>query len=312
MNSPIIIFTYNRIKHLQTLLESLKKNKSFETSKVIVFSDSQKDENEKINIKKIRDHLKKNLISKNTEIIERNSNLGLSKNIISGLNETFNIYDRAIILEDDLELSPYFLEYMNNGLNHFSNFKNVASISGYMYPVNPKKFSNDYFFLKLIESWGWATWKNSWKNFEPDSLKLKNEICKKNLLKEFDLDSGVSYYKMLKDNIEGKNDSWAIRWYASTFLKNMLTLFPNKSYVRNLGMDNTGENCNYTNIYDTELNQKFEKNIKIDYLEVLSDKKVIKKFFKYSKYQRYLEFLTNPKKYQKHIKKTFKKVYFSF
>ena len=51
MNSPIIIFTYNRIKHLQTLLESLKKNKSFETSKVIVFSDSQKDENEKRAIK---------------------------------------------------------------------------------------------------------------------------------------------------------------------------------------------------------------------------------------------------------------------
>ena len=102
------------------------------------------------------------------------------------------------------------------------------------------------------------------------------------------------------------------KWYASTFLNNMFTLFPNKSYVRNLGMDNTGQNCNYTNIYDTELNQKFEKNIKIDCLEISSDRQVIKNFFKYSRYQRYLEFLTNPKKFQKYIKKIFDKVYFPF
>ena len=56
--SPIIIFTYNRLNHLDTLIQSLKKNVLFEKSKVIVFSDGPKNEIDKKKIKKIRIYLK--------------------------------------------------------------------------------------------------------------------------------------------------------------------------------------------------------------------------------------------------------------
>ena len=45
--SPIIIFTYNRIDHLDTLIRSLKKNNLFADSKVFVFSDGPKNEIDK-------------------------------------------------------------------------------------------------------------------------------------------------------------------------------------------------------------------------------------------------------------------------
>ena len=48
---------------------------------------------------------------------------------------------------------------------------------------------------------------------------------------------------MLKDQILAKNDSWAIRWYASVFLKDKLTLYPSYSFVQNIGIDNSGEHC---------------------------------------------------------------------
>ena len=108
MNSPIIIFTYNRWEHLQILIKSLKENNLFSKSKIHVFSDGPKNENDKKKIEKIRLNLKKILIPKNSEIIERKSNIGLSKNVINGINQTFKIYEKAIILEDDLEVSPFF------------------------------------------------------------------------------------------------------------------------------------------------------------------------------------------------------------
>ena len=291
--SPIIIFVYNRLHHLNTLFNSLQKNNLFKKSKVIVFSDGAKNEIDKDKIDKVRELLKKKLIPQNSEIIENNVNLGLSRNVIGGLNKIFQIYDRAIILEDDLELSPFFLNYMNDALNLYATSENVASISGYMYPIEPKKFSNNYFFLKLIESWGWGTWKRAWKNFENDSLILKKKIDEKKLVNEFNFESGISYYKMLTDNINGLNDSWAVRWYASTFLKNMNTLFPSKSFVKNIGVDDSGQHCSYTTVYDTLVNFDYKKLEKNHSLESLSDRLVVQSFFRKIKYKRYLDNVIN-------------------
>ena len=291
--SPIIIFTYNRLDHLDALICSLKKNILFEKSKVIVYSDGPKNLIDVDRIKKIRIYLKKNLISNNSEIIERTVNLGLSKNVIGGISQAFKTYDQLVILEDDLEVSPFFLNYMNDALNLYSSAENVSSISGYMYPIDSKNFSNDYFFLKLVESWGWGTWKRAWNNFETDSIKLKNEIDKRKLVKEFNFSSGISYYEMLKSNINGLNDSWAVRWYASTFLKNMNTLFPSKSFVKNTGVDDSGENCSYTTVYDTLVNFDYKKLEKIDSLELLSDRLLVQSFFRKIKYKRYLDNVFN-------------------
>lgn len=291
--SPIIIFTYNRLEHLETLIRSLKKNSLFDNSEVLVFSDGPKNETDKKKIEKIRIFLKKNLQNHKSEIIERDFNLGLSRNVISGITQAFENYDQLIILEDDLEVSPLFLNYMNDALNLYKSDDNVASISGYMYPIEPNKFSNDFFFLNLIESWGWGTWKRAWKKFETDSSKLLKEIDKRKLVNDFNLSSGISYYKMLKENINGKNDSWAIRWYASTFLKNMNTLFPSKSFVRNSGIDNSGENCNYTTVYDSFINHEYNNIKKIDSFELVSDRLVVKSFFQKVKYKRYIDTIIN-------------------
>ena len=293
MNSPIVIFTYNRLDHLDTLINSLEQNELFKKSKILVFSDGPRKEIDIEKIEKIRIYLKKKLISNNSEIVERPNNFGLSKNVITGINQTFDDYDQAIILEDDLEVSPFFLNYMNDALNLYASSEDVASISGYMYPINSKSFSNDYFFLKLVESWGWGTWKRAWNNFETDSVKLKNEIDERKLVDEFNFSSGISYYKMLNDNINGANDSWAIRWYASTFLKNMNTLFPSKSFVKNIGIDNSGENCNYTTVYDSHINLEYKPLKKIHSMELAADMFLVKSFFQKIKYKRYIETIIN-------------------
>jgi len=291
--SPIIIFAYNRLNHLDKLLNSLQKNYLFKKSKVIVFSDGPKNEIDKDKIDSVRDLLKKRLNPQCSEIIESNINVGLSRNVIGGLKQVFQTYNSAIILEDDLEVSDYFLDYMNDALNLYENSEKVASISGYMYPIKPKKFSNNYFFLKLIESWGWGTWKRAWNNFEKDSLRLKNKIDEKKLANQFNFGSGISYYKMLEDNINGSNDSWAVRWYASIFLKNMYTLFPSKSFVKNIGIDNSGENCNYTTVYDSSINLEYNKLEKNNISELFSDRFLIQAFFKKIRYKRYFDNFIN-------------------
>jgi len=87
---------------------------------------------------------------------------------------------------------------------------------------------------------------------------------------------------MLKDQIKGKNNSWAIRWYMSAFLKNMVTLYPGQSYVQNIGFDPQGTHCGESDIFDINLNTMFILK-KINVNENLEARKKIELFLKKTK-----------------------------
>lgn len=254
MNSPICLFTYNRLHHTQRTIAALHANPLANQSDLFIFSDGPKTEKDRVAINTLRKYLSKIEGFKSINIIEREHNLGLANSIIQGVTQIVNQYGKVIVLEDDLELSPYFLTFMNEGLALYQNEAKVASIHGYTFPFKATLPST--FFLKGADCWGWATWKRAWDKFEPDGIKLLKALKAKNLNKEFDFNHTQPNIQMLKDQIAGKNNSWAIRWNASAFIHDMLTLYPGKSLVRNIGFDNSGMHCVATDMYDVTVSKE--------------------------------------------------------
>lgn len=265
--APIILFVYNRPKHAKQTVEALQKNELANESELFIYSDAPKNENTVEKVKEVREYIKTIDGFKSVTIIEREQNWGLANSIIDGVTEIINKYGKTIVLEDDLVTSPYFLKFMNEALSMYENENNIVCIHGYMYPINGLP---ETFFIKGADCWGWATWKEKWSIFEKDGQKLLDELGKKNLQKEADFNDAIGYSQMLKDQIKGKNNSWAVRWYMSAFLKGMLTLYPGVSYVRNIGNDESGTHCRATDVFDVVLNQKFH----IKKIEPLEDIKV--------------------------------------
>jgi len=164
---------------------------------------------------------------------------------------------------------------MNDALEMYYENRKVASIHGYIYPID--KLPNR-FFIKSADCWGWATWKDRWDIFEPNGQKLLDELQNKNLENEADFNGSYGFTKMLKNQIKGKNNSWAIRWYMSAFLKDMLTLYPGQSYVQNIGFGSEGTHCiSETNVFDIKLNLNYISN-KIEIKENLVARKNIETF----------------------------------
>ena len=172
-----------------------------------------------------------------------------------------------IVLEDDLITSPHFLKYMNDALKLLKNNQNVGSIHSYFYPIKHQNNIPNYFFLKGADCWGWATWHDRWKMFEKDGTILLNKIKGLGLVKEFSLENRTGFYKMLEDQIKGKNDSWAIRWHASMFLLNKYTLYPKISYIHNIGNDGYGTHKSDTNAFNTKLQMEYIQLNKIQVSE---------------------------------------------
>ncbi|MDB5239127.1 MAG: hypothetical protein JWO00_462, partial [Candidatus Parcubacteria bacterium] len=241
MPAPIALFVYNRLEQTRATVEALRKNRLAAESELIVFSDGPKDAADAPKVAEVRSYIQAVQGFKNIRSIERAENWGLARSIIAGVTEVLNRPEgpgSVIVMEDDLVTSPYFLQYMNDGLALYENESHVASIHGYIYPV--KKPLPETFFLRGADCWGWATWKRAWNRFEPDGAKLLAELERRSLMRSFDLDGSYGFSHMLKRQISGQNNSWAIRWHASAFLAGMLTLYPGVSLVDNVGQGTSG------------------------------------------------------------------------
>lgn len=277
--APIVLFVYNRPWHTEQTINALKLNSLAEDSDLFIFSDGPKNEESRVDVERVREYLKTINGFKSVNIIEREENIGLGKSIILGVSEIVNKYGKIIVLEDDIITSPFFLKYMNQALKIYKNESSVGSIGSFFYPV--KGFLPESFFLKMPDSYGWATWSDRWILLNKDALDLYRQIKKRKLIKKFDIDGCYPFFQMLKGQIKGLNSSWAIRWYASLFLLGKVNLYYKKCLVENIGWDNTGTHSKGVDIFKSSIYRGDVGKIKyINPEENLFVLKLLKKYFK--------------------------------
>lgn len=245
--ASIALFVYKRFEHARHTIESLQKNAQAHYSDLIVFSDGPKDASSAADVQRVREYVKTITGFRSVELVSRDRNLGLAASIISGVTQALRVSERVIVVEDDLVLSPFFLQYMNDGLTRYQDDDRVVSLHGYVFPVNLRL--PETFFLRGADCWGWATWQRGWQLFNADGASLLQQLERRHLTSEFDFGGAFQYTQMLRDQINGLNDSWAVRWYASAFLADKLTLYPGRSLVQNIGTDGSGTHCGTGNDY---------------------------------------------------------------
>ncbi|MFT6841270.1 MAG: hypothetical protein ACJASR_000027 [Psychroserpens sp.] len=249
--APIVLFVFNRPEHTLKTLEALSNNYLANQSDLIVFCDGPKasiSEKELNDIQEVRKIVKNQKWCKSLEIRESQLNRGLANSIIEGVTEIVNNYGKVIVLEDDLLTSPFFLRFMNDGLNKYEKSKNVYSINGYMYPIETNLAKS--VLLPLTSTWGWATWRESWGALDLNMIGHEELISNPFLKQRFNI-ADYDYIHMLSY----KNNSWGIKWYFSVFSHNGLGVFPTKSLISNIGFDGSGTNCESDSI-QTQLSQK--------------------------------------------------------
>jgi len=239
--APIVLFVYNRLGHTQRTVEALQKNHLATESDLIVYADGAKRSEDEEKVSAVRNYVHAIVGFRSVEVRESSVNKGLANSIIAGVTAVIGVHGRAIIIEDDLVTSPFFLTFMNDGLDMYADDPRVSCVHGFVYPVREK--IDRPFFLRGADCWGWATWKRAWECFEQDGEKLYRELVARKLTDAFDYDGVFPSMEVLRDQVAKKVDSWAIRWAASAFLKEMFVLYPNENLVHNIGIDGSGTHC---------------------------------------------------------------------
>lgn len=236
--APVLLFVYNRPRHTERAIASLLRNKEAEASDLYIFSDAAKSGEDAAAVARVREVIGRIQGFGSVHVVERKTNRGLAGSIIEGVTSIVNRYGRVIVLEDDLVVSPFFLRFMNDALEVYKDEPRVGHIQACDFIQSPAL--PDTFLIKWTGSWGWATWQRAWKLFNANGQELLDQLCERGLTRAFDFNGKYGFTRMLRRQVEGKNSSWAIRWNASLFLADVLSLNVGRSLVSNEGLDGSG------------------------------------------------------------------------
>jgi len=247
--APIAFFAYKRPEHTLKALTALSECALAQTSVLYIFCDGPKREEDRINVAKVREVIASRQWCREVIVDPKTDNVGLANSVIDGVSKLCDKFGKVIVIEDDLIVSRGFLDYMNRALDLYSDYPQVMQISGHCFPFSSKPDAEAAFFMPISTSWGWATWKRAWNLFDPDAGGYR-ELAKNTTLREcFDLGGISPYSQMLLNQMSGKLDSWAIRWWWSFFRNNGLCLYPGKSLVKNIGFGDEASNTISTDNY---------------------------------------------------------------
>ena len=252
--SPILLFVYNRPAHTRRALESLLRNAEAARSRLIVYSDAAKTAADEPLVAEVRRLVHGIKGFAEVEIVLREKNWGLARNIIDGVTRATDTYGRVIVLEDDLVVAPYFLRFMNEALEVYKDEPKVGHIQACDFTQDPSL--PDTFLILFTGSWGWGTWQRAWQHFCPDGQVLLDQLEARHLTRRFDFGGKYPFTRMLRRQIAGRNNSWAIRWNASLFLKGILSLNVGRSLVQNEGVDGSGTHCGGGGLHSSLLYQQ--------------------------------------------------------
>lgn len=245
--APIVYFAFNRPEHTRRSLAAIKANALAARSLLYIYVDGPRaDESaEGIGaIEQVRRIVASDQWCGRVELRIREANVGLGKGLPSAISETLEMHDRIIVVEDDVIVSPGFLEYMNAALDLYADDERVMHVSAFTSPVEvPPDYPETTFFYNHTTCWGWGTWRRAWQHFTQNGARLMREIDASGRKRYINLDNAHEYYWALRYLDEGRSQDWNCYWHVAVALRGGHCLHPAKSLTDNIGFDGSGAQC---------------------------------------------------------------------
>lgn len=253
--APILVSVYTRLTHLQKTINALQKNQLAKESELFIVSDGPARATHTEAVEAVRSYAKTITGFKKVNLIFRSENQGMFKSIISAHTALLEQYGKLIFLEDDIQVAPDFLEYLNRALVYYKKDPQIFSVHGYSYPASyPSSYPSDLFLFPRYNPWGVGLWHDRWKKVDFDESQLDSFFSDKNAVKKF-----IRVQPGLLPILEKKMQAADALISYHLFKNNLQGVYPIHTRTLNRGFDNSGEHCTDHPVY---AQQKFSKNLK--------------------------------------------------
>lgn len=240
LSAPVSLFVYRRPEHTKWVVERIRE---VEPSRVLVVGDGPADETEEDQVEAVRRIIAETdwecEVSKNYA----DSNLGLKERFATGLDWIFETVEESIILEDDTLPDPSFFRFCDELLERYRGDDRVWDITGRNEVEGCCPGHNSYFYSYNGGIWGWATWRSSYEEYDPDMTAWKNPVIRDHI-RDVLADRWQSYYleEIYDMTCRGDIETWDYQWGFARLRNNAVSVIPRSNLVKNIGFGKLATN----------------------------------------------------------------------
>lgn len=277
--SPICLFVYKRYETTKLMLESLLACPECKDSELYVFMDEARNDDEARDVERVRQLFDNLQGFRKVNLFPARMNKGMANSVIYGVTKVLQEHDDIIVLEDDLVVSPDFLQFMNAALKAYKDRSDIWSISGYTPRLQELEGDgrNGVFVVPRAQCWGWATWSDRWETVDWEVSDFSRLAQSKELRKEFDK-GGNDLFRTLEMERRERIESWAVRWAYAAAKQSRWTVNPMQSKVQNIGLKSSESHVGW---HDERHNVELHGNATVIDPDVRADETLVNAFKKH-------------------------------
>jgi len=171
-------------------------------------------------------------------------NVGPRRRIISGISWVFSLVEEAIFLEHDCLPDPNFFPYCSELLARYRNRPQIGYITGFNPLEKNFPFPYSYYYSRIANLWGWATWRRTWQDYD-EHLSSWPVVKRDGLLKlVFPDKKVVAYWTKIFDSMyDGTGpDTWDYQFVYTCWTRNFVNIVPRKNLIEYIGFGPQAEN----------------------------------------------------------------------
>lgn len=166
-------------------------------------------------------------------------NMGCGERMQSAITWTFEFVDRAIILEDDVVADQSFFCFCAELLERYKDDTRVGMISGcdeHRHMRKIESHGDSYFFDRMTNITGWATWKRAWDRYDPEMKDwpyfVETRILENIFPRKYHVTDWIGYSGRL---YRKERKTWAGKWAMTMYREHWLSVHPFKNLVTHMG-----------------------------------------------------------------------------
>lgn len=228
---PILFLVFNRP---ETTLKVWREIVRIRPTKLYIVADGPRDrEDDRTKCGEVRAIFEQ--ISWNCKVTKlfRSENLGCGLSVSGGISWFFEQEEMGIILEDDCLPSGSFFSFCERMLLKYRDDNRIMHISGNNLQFGRKYGDGTYYYSKLSNIWGWATWKRAWQLYDY-RIRSYDQFLQQDQIENILPKGHFGYRDVFKRAYEGRGE-WDYQWAYTLLVNNGLAITPNVNLVSNIG-----------------------------------------------------------------------------